>query len=226
MGLGRYNGGNKLRLVLLGSPGSGKGTMRDLIAQHYNLKTIIVGDIVKQEIRDGTKLGQLMYKYTTEGKLVPDEFVMDLIVRQCEDVDNYNGYIIDSAPLSLEQMEVFSQKIDIDYAIYLKINNYEIVRKRTALRVVCPNCKAVSSVVEAEDGLCDRCGAHLERRYDDNPQTVETRIQRFISETIPVINELERKGKVITINAELSKDAVFNEIIQKLDNFFKKSTLK
>ena len=215
-----------MRLVLLGSPGSGKGTMRDLVAQHYNLKTIIVGDIVKQEIREGTPLGQLMYKYTTEGKLVPDEFVMDLLVRQCEDVDTYNGFIIDSAPLSLEQKNVLSQKLDIDAAIYLKINNYEIVRKRTALRVVCPNCKSVSSVIEANDGLCSHCGTHLERRYDDNPQTVETRINRFIRETIPVIDEFEQEGKVITINAELSKDAVFNEIIQKLDNFFKKSTLK
>lgn len=215
-----------MRLVLLGSPGSGKGTMRDLVAQHYNLKTIIVGDIVKQEIREGTPLGQLMYKFTTEGKLVPDEFVMDLLVRQCADVDNYDGFIIDSAPLSLEQKAVLSQKLDIDAAIYLKIENYEVVRKRTSLRVVCPNCKFVTSVHDAADGLCSRCGAHLERRYDDNPQTVETRIQRFIRETLPVIDELEKEQKVITINAELSRDAVFNEIIQKLDNFFKKSTLK
>lgn len=215
-----------MRLVLLGSPGSGKGTERDLIARHYNLKTIIVGDIVKQEIRQNTPLGRLMYKYTTEGKLVPDEFVMDLVVRQCEDIDNYNGFIIDSAPLSLEQKDVLLQKMDIDAAIYLKIENYEVVRKRTALRLVCPNCKFVTSVVETEDGLCDRCGAQLERRYDDNPQTVETRIKRFIDETIPVIKALEQEGKVITINAELSKDAVFNEIVQKLDNFFKKSTLK
>ena len=214
-----------MRLVLLGSPGSGKGTMRDLVAQHYNLKTIIVGDIVKQEIRDGTHLGQLMYKYTTEGKLVPDEFVMDLVVRQCEDVDNYNGFIIDSAPLSMEQKEVLMQKLDIDLAIYLKIDDYEVVRKRTSLRLVCPNCKFVTSVSESKDGICSRCGTHLERRYDDNPQTVETRIKRFLNETIPVINSLKNESKLVTINAEMSKDAVFNEIIQKLDNFFNKSTL-
>lgn len=213
-----------MRLVLLGSPGSGKGTERDLIANHYNLKTIIVGDIVKQEIRDETPLGRLMYKFTTEGKLVPDEFVMDLVARQCEDVDNYNGFIIDSAPLSLEQKEVLMQKLDIDAAIYLKIENYDIVRKRTSLRLVCPNCKFVTSVTDAPDGICIRCGAHLERRYDDNPQTVESRIQRFIKETIPVIESMNDDGKLITVNAEQNKDAVFNEIIQKLDNFFNKST--
>ena len=215
-----------VKIVLLGSPGSGKGTTRDLIAQHYNLKTIIVGDIVKQEIRNESHLGQLMYKYTTEGKLVPDQFIMDLVAAQCSDIKDYNGFIIDSAPLSLEQKQELLKRLDIDVAVYLKISNYDVVRQRTALRLVCPNCKLVSRVVSTPDAICPRCGAHLERRYDDNPQTVETRINRFIRETIPVVNEFKKEGKVVTINAELDKQAVFNEIIKKLDNFFNKSTLK
>ncbi len=215
-----------VKIVLLGSPGSGKGTTRDLIAQHYNLKTIIVGDIVKQEIRNETHHGQLMYKYTTEGKLVPDQFIMDLVAAQCSDIKNYNGFIIDSAPLSLEQKQELLKRLDIDVAVYLKISNYDVVRQRTALRLVCPNCKLVSSVISTPDAICPRCGAHLERRYDDNPQTVDTRINRFIRETIPVVNEFKNEGKVVTINAELDKQAVFKEIIKKLDNFFNKSTLK
>ena len=210
-----------MNLVLLGSPGSGKGSQRDLIADHYNLKTIIVGDLVKQEIRDETPLGKLMFKYTTEGKLVPDEFIMDLVSRQCKDLDNFDGFIIDSAPLSLEQKNVLMKDVEIDVAVYLEIHDYDIVRKRTSLRLVCPNCKYVASVLDNTDGICPRCSAHLERRYDDNPQTVETRIQRFIRETIPVVDALKSEQKLITINAELSKEAVFNEIIQKLDNFFK-----
>ena len=210
-----------MNLVLLGSPGSGKGSQRDLIANHYNLKTIIVGDLVKQEIRDETPLGKLMFKYTAEGKLVPDEFIMDLVSRQCKDLDNFDGFIIDSAPLSLEQKNVLMKDVEIDVAVYLEIHDYDIVRKRTSLRLVCPICKYVASVLDNTDGICPRCSAHLERRYDDNPQTVETRIQRFIRETIPVVDALKSEQKLITINAELSKEAVFNEIIQKLDNFFK-----
>ena len=192
-----------------------------MIANHYNLKTIIVGDLVKQEIRDETPLGKLMFKYTTDGKLVPDEFIMDLVSRQCKDLDNFDGFIIDSAPLSLEQKNVLMKDVEIDVAVYLEIHDYDIVRKRTSLRLVCPNCKYVASVLDNTDGICPRCSAHLERRYDDNPQTVETRIQRFIRETIPVVDALKSEQKLITINAELSKEAVFNEIIQKLDNFFK-----
>ena len=210
-----------MNLVLLGSPGSGKGSQRDLIANHSNLKTIIVGDLVKQEIRDETPLGKLMFKYTTEGKLVPDEFIMDLVSRQCKDLDNFDGFIIDSAPLSLEQKNVLMKDVEIDVAVYLEIHDYDIVRKRTSLRLVCPICKYVASVLDNTDGICPRCSAHLERRYDDNPQTVETRIQRFIRETIPVVDALKSEQKLITVNAELSKEAVFNEIIQKLDNFFK-----
>lgn len=215
-----------MKLTLLGSPGSGKGSQRELIAKHYNLKTIIVGDLVKQEIRDSTPLGELMFKYTTKGELVPDEFIMDLVSRQCKDLNNFDGFIIDSAPLSLKQKEMLSHKVELDVAIYLEIHDYDIVRKRTSLRLVCPNCKYVASVLDNSDGICPRCGTHLERRYDDNPKTVEARIQRFIRETIPVVDALKSEKKLITIDAELSKQAVFNEIIQKLDNFFKENALK
>ena len=208
-------------IIFIAPPAAGKGTMSSLLKAKYGYMHISTGDLLRDAKNQDNELGRKLVTMLSSGKLVPDEFIMDLVSRQCKDLDNFDGFIIDSAPLSLEQKNVLMKDVEIDVAVYLEIHDYDIVRKRTSLRLVCPNCKYVASVLDNTDGICPRCSAHLERRYDDNPQTVETRIQRFIRETRPVVDALKSEQKLITVNAELSKEAVFNEIIQKLDNFFK-----
>ena len=213
-----------MKIAILGPPGSGKGTHTFRIAEKYDLKHIVVGDAVKQEIRKGTELGKIMFEYTNQGKFVPVEIVMQLLKEQVEDLRGYNGFIIDTAPINMEQYYAM-KNITLDVVISLNINNFDVVRGRILKRLICPNCKHVTSIDEAPDRICGNCGSQLEKRYDDNIETINIRINRYKNETVPVLENYRNQGILIDINAENSKEVVFEEICTKLDDFFQKKSL-
>lgn len=211
-----------MKLVILGAPGSGKGTQTYRIAEKYNLKHVVVGDVVKQEIRDKTELGKIMYDYTSVGKFVPSEIVVDVLDKQVIDLKGFDGFIIDTAPINLEQKEAM-HKISIDAVIWLKIKDYDILRKRTLNRLICPKCRRVTSKTESPNRICPYCGSELEKRYDDNIETVNKRIKQYQEKTLPVVESYQQDGIVLEIDAEKSKQEVFEEICDKIDNFFAKT---
>ncbi|MBQ9785941.1 MAG: nucleoside monophosphate kinase [Clostridia bacterium] len=211
-----------MRIAILGPPGSGKGTQTHRVAEKYGLKHIVVGDAVKQEIHKGTELGKIMFEYTNQGKFVPVEIVMQLLKEQVEDLRGYNGFIIDTAPINMDQYEAM-KIIPLDAVLSLKINDFDILRNRILKRLICLNCKYVTSIEDAPDMVCPRCGATLEKRYDDKIETINIRIGRYENETVPVIENYRKQDKLLEINAENSKEKVFDEICEKIDIFFKKS---
>jgi len=213
-----------MKLSILGSPGSGKGTQAQKIAKHYNLKHIVMGNIIKREIWDNTELGKVMYEYTKDGKFVPNDIIIRVLDKELQNLENYNGFIIDTAPINMEQ-KILMADIALDAVISMDIHNYDIVRERTMSRLICTSCMAVSSNKDAHGDKCDICGGKLEPRYDDSIVVVDARIEQFKRETIPVLGEFEKEEKLIRVNAEKSRDAVFEEIVTKLDNFFGKTTL-
>ncbi len=208
-----------MKLVILGPPGSGKGTQTNRVAKKYNLKHVVVGDVVKQEIRDKTELGKLLYEYTSVGKFVPSEIVVDVLDKQVSDLKGFEGFIIDTAPINLEQKEAM-KNIQIDAAIWLKIDDYDILRSRTLNRLICPKCRGVTSETESPDLVCPYCKSTLEKRYDDNLETVNKRIKQYEEKTLPVIEEYKKQNILIEIDAEKSKQEVFQEICDKIDKFF------
>ncbi|MBR7091464.1 MAG: nucleoside monophosphate kinase [Clostridia bacterium] len=213
-----------MKLSILGAPGSGKGTQAQKIAKHYNLKHIVMGNIIKREIWDNTELGKIMYEYTKDGKFVPNDIIIRVLDKELQNLENYNGFIIDTAPINMEQ-KVLMTDIALDAVISMDIQNYNIVRERTMSRLICTTCMAVSSNKDTTDKVCAVCGGKLEPRYDDSVVVVDARIEQFKRETVPVLREFDREGKLISVNAENSRDVVFDEIITKLDNFFGKTTL-
>jgi len=214
-----------MKLAILGPAGSGKGQNTGSIAKHYNLKHIVVGDIVKAEIRNKTEVGKIMYEYTSVGKFVPSEIVMQVLDGQMKDLSGFDGYIIDTAPINMDQYSKMNTA-ELDAVLSLEVDDFNILRTRTLNRLICPKCRAVTSVFDAPDNKCGVCGAGLEHRYDDNLETVNFRLQQYERETVPVLNEFEKQGKLIKINAGLSKEQVFNQICEKIDNFFAKKPLK
>ncbi len=211
-----------MRLVILGAPGSGKGTQTHHIAKKYNLKHVVVGDVVKDEIRNKTELGKILYEYTSVGKFVPSEIVIDVLDKQIKNTKGFDGFIIDTAPINMQQKEAM-KNIEIDAAVWLKIVNFDVIRNRILKRLICPKCKMVTSVDENSNNHCINCGFELEKRYDDNIDTVNKRIEQYEKETLPVIESFRQEGKLIEINAERSKKEVLNEIFEKIDKFFEKS---
>ena len=214
-----------MKLAILGPPGSGKGQNTGRIAERYHLKHIVVGDIVKAEIRNHTEVGKIMYEYTSVGRFVPSDIVMQVLNSQLADISGFDGYVIDTAPLNMDQYNKMNTD-DLDVAISLEVEDKNILRTRTLNRLICPNCRKVTSVFEAPDGVCAYCGAKLEHRYDDNLETVNFRIAQYERETVPVLKAFENEGKLIRINAEGTKEAVFAEICAKIDDFFAKKPLK
>lgn len=215
-----------MKLAILGAAGSGKGQNTSRIAKQYNLHHIVVGDIVKAEIRNKTDVGKIMYAFTSIGKFVPSDIVMDVLAKQLNSFPSNEGFIIDTAPLNMDQYNKLNELIELDAVISLEVSDYNILRHRTLNRMICPSCRAVTSVAESPDNICKVCGATLEHRYDDNIETVNFRIAQYLRETVPVLDEFEKLGKLIRINANQSKDAVFSEICQKIDEFFAKTDTK
>ena len=214
-----------MKLAILGPPGSGKGQNTGRIAERYHLKHTVVGDMVKAELRHKTEVGKIMYEYTSVGRFVPSDIVMQVLNSQLADVSGYDGYVIDTAPINMDQYEKMNTN-DLDVAISLEVEDKNILRTRTLNRLICPNCRRVTSVFESPNGVCAHCGSKLEHRYDDNLETVNFRIAQYERETVPVLNAFENEGKLIRINAEGTKEEVFAEICAKIDDFFAKKPLK
>lgn len=213
-----------MKLAILGPPGSGKGTHTAKIARRYGLKHVVVGDIVKQEIRDKTELGKIMFEYTNVGKFVPSDIVMQVLAKQVENLEGYKGYIIDTAPINLEQYNSMGF-IPIDGVISLKIDDFDELRNRILTRLICPKCRHVTSKNEATNEFCSKCGTLLETRYDDKIETINVRLEQYTNQTVPVLEEYRKQGKLIEINANQTRQEVFEEICEKLDNFFLKNPL-
>ena len=209
-----------MKLAILGPAGSGKGQNTSRIAQKYNLHHVVVGDIVKSEIRNKTDMGKIMYDYTSVGRFVPSDIVMIVLAKQLNQFPQDDGFVIDTAPLNMDQYHKMQELVQLDAAISLEVKDFNILRHRTLNRLICPNCRAVTSVTEAPDNICLKCGSQLEHRYDDNIETVNFRLAQYERETVPVLKAFEKQGKLIRINAELSKDEVFAEICEKIDKFF------
>lgn len=210
------------RLVVLGPPGSGKGTNTQKIAKAFNLKRITVGDVVKKEISKKTKLGQLMFSYTKDGHFVPNDIVVKVLEKQVKNLKGFDGFIIDSAPINMEQKEIM-KNWNIDCAIWLNIKDFNISKKRVLKRLMCPNCHFVTSKTENKNGICPNCETPLEKRYDDSLQVVSKRLNQYVEKTLPVVKSFKKEGKVLTINAEQDKEKVFLEICSKINKFFAKS---
>ena len=207
-----------MKLSILGPAGSGKGQNTSRIARRYNLKHVVVGDIVKKEIREKTDVGKIMYDYTSVGKFVPTDIVMKVLNKQLAKLDGYDGYIIDTAPINMEQFEKMNTE-ELDAVISLEVKDYDILRERVLNRLICPSCYAVTSVIDAPEKHCLDCGAELEHRYDDNLPTLNFRLKQYETDTIPVLKEFTKLGKLIKVDASLGKEEVFKQICRKLDRF-------
>lgn len=197
------------RLVVLGAPGSGKGSQCKWITKDYNVPHISTGDIFRKNIAEGTELGKKAKEYMDKGALVPDELVIDLLKSRLDEADcTENGFLLDGFPRTLSQAEALSEYLEskgiaLDKVINLDVPDEEIM-SRALNRRTCENaeCKEIYNMRDnppAVEGICDKCGAKLFIRDDDNEETVSNRLHVYHSQTEPLIKYYTEKGVLSTV---------------------------
>lgn len=209
----------KMKIIMLGAPGAGKGTQAKMIAEKYGLPHISTGDIFRANIKNGTELGKEAKEYMDKGLLVPDELTVRLLLDRVAQDDCKNGYVLDGFPRTIPQAEVLDEKLSelgekVDYAINVDVLDENIVNRMSGRRA-CLSCGAtyhIVSIPPKKEGICDVCGSELVLRDDDKPETVQNRLKVYHDQTQPLINFYEKKGVLRSVDGTLPMEEVFTAI--------------
>ena len=211
-------------LVLLGAPGAGKGTQAAMISRKVGLAHIASGDLFRQAVEKGTKLGQSVKAYMDKGMLVPDEVTIQVISERLNEPDCQTGCVFDGFPRTVEQAKALDQTLAsqgkaIDKAIYVEVSDEELLR-RLGGRWICRKCQTPYHEVTSPPRIpskCDKCGGELYQRSDDTEETVKERLKVYFAQTTPVLDYYKAEGKLVKVNGERGIDEVSEEIVDVLD---------
>lgn len=210
-------------VILLGAPGAGKGTQVTNVAVNLDLVQMSTGDLFRQAAAEGTELGKQAQAYMKEGKLVPDEITIKMVMEKMAVADNKSGVVFDGFPRTLKQAEALDKAMEetnkkIDAVIYIKVSEEELL-KRLSGRWICRNCQAPYHSVSSPPkvaGKCDKCGGELYQRTDDQPETVKNRLKVYFSQTAPLIDYYLKAGKLIEIDGEGDIEEISRRLIASL----------
>lgn len=216
-------------IIMLGAPGTGKGTVASILSEKINIPQISTGDIFRKHIKEQTELGQLANQYISKGQLVPDEITVKLVQDRLKEEDAKQGAILDGFPRTVKQAEELDKMLSeknkkVNMVINLTTPEEEII-ERIINRRVCVNCKTVYNLKlkpSKQEGICDVCGNNLIQREDDNVETIKSRLKTYFEQTSPLINYYEQKGILNTEEVSekinrLGKDIAI-ELAEKLKN--------
>lgn len=208
-----------MKIIMLGAPGAGKGSQASRIAKEYQLPHISTGDIFRANLKEETELGKKAKSFMDKGELVPDDITIAMLLERIHKEDCKNGYILDGFPRTIPQAEALKEALakkdeKIDLALDVEASD-ELIIKRMAGRRTCPACGAIYHIVTLPpktDGICDRCGADLIQRKDDNEETVKNRLKIYHEVTEPLISYYKKEGILEEIDGAEELDKVFEKV--------------
>ena len=220
-----------MRLVLLGAPGSGKGTQAKRLVKRYGIPQISTGDLLREAVAVGTELGRAAKQFMDAGQLVPDEVVLGMIRERLSQPDTARGFILDGFPRNVSQAEALDRMLEemkqpLDLAILID-TDYDVLMQRLTGRLTCENCGAVFNIYTnppRQDRICDFCGGRLHHRADDNEETISNRLKVYDQQTRPVIAYYEMEGKLARIDGEGEIDTIFQRIVDAIEQRLKRAT--
>jgi len=213
-----------MRLILLGPPGSGKGTQAKLLCERRKLVHVGTGDILREAVRQGTPPGKLAEPYIRAGQLVPDPLVNDLVNERFTRPDRPSRFVMDGYPRTLAQAHAFDvvlrqQHLNLERVVFVNVPDELIVQRMTG-RWSCPNCKATYHLVNnppRRAGVCDKCGNALFQRPDDKEETVRERLRQYHQNTVDLIPYYKGQGLLRDVNGEGGIKEVYGRIERVLD---------
>jgi len=222
-----------MKLIIFGPPGSGKGTYSTGLKARFGLEKISTGDMFREEIKKSTGLGKRIENYLSEGKLVPDDVVIEAVTLKLKSSDNY---ILDGYPRTMMQAKALDEIANIDAVININVHEDILLEKITARRI-CSNTKCdgnyniadihkiiggteyiLPPLLPKNDMRCDKCGSPLIQREDDKPKVIKDRLRVYRDQSKPVIDYYRGKGKMPFIEVWMNKapEAIVDEIAGKL----------
>jgi len=210
-----------LDLILLGAPGSGKGTQAKIIGERFNLKHIASGDLFRENLKNKTKLGQLAKSYMERGDLVPDDVTIAMLKDRLSRPDVQTGFILDGFPRTIAQAEALDLMMaeieqHIAAALYLNVPD-DVIVERLSGRLICRSCQTPFHLKfnpPDKEGVCNVCGGELYQRDDDKPETVRARLEIYHSQTEPIVDYCKKKGTLVEIDGVGSFSKISERLIE------------
>lgn len=202
-----------MKLILLGPPGSGKGTVSERLTKDFKLTHISPGEMLREEVIKKTSLGEEIDQYISKGHLVPDHIVSDIVNLK---IRNHPHFLLDGYPRNLEQARNLENFTKIDLIIYLGLSE-EIAVERISGRLTCEKCEAsyhIKYIPPKKPGLCDICGGKLIQRKDQKPAVVKERFKVYQEQSLPLLKHYQRKKLLKTVDASLSPKEVYQAVKQ------------
>ncbi|AEH50808.1 adenylate kinase [Pseudothermotoga thermarum] len=213
-----------MRIILLGPPGAGKGTLAKDLCKEFNIPHISTGDLFREAVAAGTELGKMVREILTAGKLVPDEIVNQVVAERLRKEDCKSGFILDGYPRTIAQAEFLEKELsalgkNIDAVLYLQISEDAVVKRLTNRRI-CPKCGKIYNMVSMPpkfDETCDDCGERLITRDDDKEEVVRNRYKVYIQATEPLVNFYEKRGILFKINSDCEHEELIKNALEVLE---------
>ncbi len=213
-----------MNVIIMGPPGSGKGTQGKLIADKYHILALSTGDILRETVKKGSVLGLKAKAYMVRGELVPDEVVIGIVEERVRQWNCGRGFLLDGFPRTVVQANALERMMEkmglaIDHVINIEIEMEELIRRLRGRRT-CSRCGAMYHVLftpPRKDGMCDICGGALYQRDDDKEKAIRSRLQFYSRQTGPVIQYYDAQGLVRSINGVGHIDDIFHRIVEAIE---------
>jgi adenylate kinase len=209
-----------VKLILLGAPGAGKGTVAKLLTEVDGSVQISTGDILRGAVQAGTQLGKQADAFMKAGDLVPDDLIMGIMEARLQEPDCKNGFLLDGFPRTIPQAEALKGLLDkigvkLDMAVNLDVPR-DVILDRLTTRRTCSNadCQAIYNVKSnppKQEGICDKCGSPVIQRDDETEQAISKRLETYSEKTAPLVSFYEKEGLLTNVNAT-SSDVVVKSI--------------
>ena len=218
-------------IIMLGAPGTGKGTIAGILTKELGIPQVSTGDIFRKNIKEQTELGKLAETFISKGQLVPDDVTIGIVESRLEDPDVQEGIILDGFPRTVRQAEELDKILEkkgkkVDLVINLTTPEDELI-ERIVNRRICSNqeCKAVYNLVmnpPKKEGICDKCGSPLVQRKDDTEETVNERFESYLKNTAPLVEYYENKGILRKEEVSKSINRLGKDVAEDIVKIFKK----